>query len=79
MRPTGRFAVAAVNEASDVEQQLILLREPALRKKEGDRAATLRQISVGRQRVASGAETELAQPTNAKFFTRLDVFDVERL
>lgn len=37
-----------VNEADDVELWLILLREPALRKTEGDRAATLRQISVGR-------------------------------
>ena len=46
--PTGRTSVAAVSEASDVEQRLILLHEPALRKKEGDRAATLRQISVGR-------------------------------
>ena len=37
----GSVVIAAVNEASDVEQRLILLREPALRKKEGDRAAAM--------------------------------------
>ena len=42
------MAVAAVNEASDVEQRLILLREPALRKEEGDRASALRPCIVVR-------------------------------
>jgi hypothetical protein len=46
-RPTGRTWVAAVNEGDDVEQGLILLREPALGKKEGDREATLRMFYVG--------------------------------
>jgi hypothetical protein len=37
-----------VNEAGDVERQLIVLRERALRKNEGDREATLRMFYVGR-------------------------------
>ncbi len=35
-----------MNEASDIERRLIVLREPAQRKKEGDRAAALRPCCV---------------------------------
>ena len=48
VRTTGNMAVAAMNEANGVERRLILLREPALRKKEGDRAAALRPCCVVR-------------------------------
>ncbi len=43
-RPTGRTSVAAVNEASDVEQRLILLCVRPLRNTEGDPEGTLRMI-----------------------------------
>jgi hypothetical protein len=39
---TGTLSLAAPDVASDVEQRWILLREPALREKEGDREAILR-------------------------------------
>jgi hypothetical protein len=49
----GKNTVAAMDEGDDVEQRMILLREPALRKMEGDRAATLRMFYVV-QHSASG-------------------------
>jgi len=40
--PARTLSLAAPDAASNVEQRLILLREPALREKEGDREAILR-------------------------------------
>ena len=51
VRPTGNIAVAAQDEESDVNQQLIVLFEPAVRNKGGDREATLRMLYV-----SSGSE-----------------------
>ena len=45
---TRRTSIAAVNEADDLEQRLILLYEPALEREDGDREATLRMVCVGR-------------------------------
>ena len=48
-RPTGCMSVAAVTEASDLEQQTIVTNRTASKNQSGDCAATLPTCTVGRQ------------------------------
>ena len=57
-RPTVGISVAALNKVSDVDQQLIVLRERASRKNEGDRGAALQMILCWAAKASDNQEDE---------------------
>ena len=64
---TGSVAVAAVNEADDVDLRLIVLRDRSMRNIEGDPEGTLRMFYVGRLdsvRVGDASRGALRNATN---------------